>query len=81
MYVSLTTVRTIGKVFIYTSIRVLKSLFVIGLCPMNINIYAPKIWALQMDPREIMAILSKIAATFLIKFQKFVVNVSLNKTI
>jgi hypothetical protein len=51
-----------------------------GLCPMNMNIYAPKIWTFQMEPREIMAILSKIAATIFIKFQKFVVNISLNET-
>jgi hypothetical protein len=49
-------------------------------CPMNMNILAPKIRALQMGPKNITAIFLKMALTIFIRLQKFMETTSLNRT-
>jgi hypothetical protein len=51
-----------------------------GHCPVNINILAPKIGALEINPPPQMLIFLKIALTILIKFQKLMETTAPNKT-
>jgi hypothetical protein len=46
-----------------------KCLYILDLCPVDINILAPIVRAFQMSPRNKMAIFSKTALMILIEFQ------------
>jgi hypothetical protein len=49
--------------------KVLKYLSIIDRCPVNMDILAPKIEALQMGPENQIAIFTNMALTIMIKFQ------------
>jgi hypothetical protein len=49
--------------------------------PLNQNIAATKLGALEMDPKILIAILLKVAYAILIAFRSFMETVSLNVTL
>jgi hypothetical protein len=57
-YVRLASAWTVGRILFIFGV---KSLFIIGLCSVNVNISAPKIWAFRWSSSHKMAILPKMA--------------------
>jgi hypothetical protein len=60
----------------FYSYLVFKSLSIIDHCPVNVDILAPKIEALQMGPKNKIAISQAWLLTILIKFHRFVEIIS-----
>jgi hypothetical protein len=54
--------------FCSRSVQVFRNISILGWCQPNVNIAAPKIGALQMDPKHKMAISSKIKKIFWLNF-------------
>lgn len=60
----------------FYSYSVFKSLSIIDQCPVNMDILTPKIEALQMNPKNQIAVFTSMALMILIKFHRFVKIIS-----